>query len=211
MFLERKPLGVYGANCFVVACEQSREALVIDPGGEPEEVEKIISENGLELRAILLTHGHGDHIAGVNGLVEKYGAEVLIHEADAELLDDPQKNLSVMMPISPVTVGGYGKLKDGDSVEFGNLSGEVIHTPGHTRGCICLKVENMLFTGDTLFRGSIGRTDLYGGGDDILDSIEKRIVPLNDETVILPGHGAVTSLEAEKRENPYLIQILKRV
>lgn len=204
MFLERKPLGVYGANCYIVACEDTREAAVVDPGGEPEEVEKILEENGLKLSCILLTHGHGDHIAGVNALKEKYGADVYVHSADAELLRSSEKNLSDMMPIEPVTVEGFTEVEDGEVLELGSLKFEVLHTPGHTRGCICIKVSDKLFTGDTLFKGSIGRTDLYGGGDDLVESVQRKLLTLDPETVVLPGHGAVTTLRDEIATNPFI-------
>lgn len=204
MFLERKMLGVYGANCYIVACDDTKEAAVIDPGGEAEEVVKIIEENGLKLKNIILTHGHGDHIGGVNGLKAEYDLSVSIHSDDAELLLDSAKNLSDMMPTSPIVVEGFNTVEDGDVIEVGNLRLKVIHTPGHTRGCICISVEDKLFTGDTLFKGSIGRTDLYGGGDDLLESIEKKILSLAGETVVLPGHGAVTVLKDEIDQNPFI-------
>ncbi len=204
MFLERKPLGVYAANGYIAACEDSKEAIVVDPGGEPEEVIKIIDENEFDLKYIILTHGHGDHIGAVNELSDHYNPEVIIHKDDAELLEDSEKNLSAMMPGKPVTVKEYSTVEDGDAIEFGNNKAEFIHTPGHTRGCMCIRTGEFLFTGDTLFKGSIGRTDLYGGGDDILDSINEKIYPLDDDIKILPGHGAITTIGAEKKTNPFL-------
>lgn len=204
MFLERKPLGVYGANCYIVACDETKEAAVVDPGGEAEEVVKIVEENGLSLKHILLTHGHGDHIGAVNELKEKYDAKTYIHEDDAELLMDSEKNLSNMMPIEPVTVEGFSTVSDGEIINVGKLKLQIIHTPGHTRGCICIKVEDKLFTGDTLFKGSIGRTDLYGGGSDLVESLEKKICGLDGDTVVLTGHGAVTTLGYEMATNPFI-------
>lgn len=211
MFLERKPLGVYAANGYIAACEKSKEAIVVDPGGEPEEVVKIVDENGFKLKYIILTHGHGDHIGAVNDLVAEYGSEVLVHEDDAELLEDSEKNLSSMMPGKPVTVEKYTTVKEGDSVKFGDNKARFIHTPGHTRGCMCIKTGDFLFTGDTLFKGSIGRTDLYGGGDDILESINEKIYPLDDDIKILPGHGAITTVGAEKKSNPFLLGISRKI
>lgn len=204
MFLERKPLGVYGANCYIAGCEETGRAVAIDPGGEPEEVEKILEENGLALSCIVLTHGHGDHIAGVPALKEKYGVDVYVHSADAELLRDSEKNLSDMMPIEPVTIGGFIEIEDGETIGLGSLKLELLHTPGHTRGCICIKISDKLFTGDTLFKGSIGRTDLYGGGDDLVESVKKKLLTLDPETVVLPGHGAVTTLRDEIATNPFI-------
>lgn len=204
MYLKKLQLGVYGANCYIVGCEETREAIAIDIGGEPEEVEKMVSEDGLVLKKILLTHGHGDHIAGVNQVRSAYSAKVYIHRDDAELLDDPEKNLSVMMPIAPVKIADYELVEDGETISFGNHQIEVIHTPGHTRGCVCFKVEGILFTGDTLFRGSIGRTDLYGGASDIVESIEKRLIKLSVDTVIYPGHGPSSTIGDEKQSNPFL-------
>jgi hydroxyacylglutathione hydrolase len=205
MFLERKPLGVYGANCYIIACEKTKDAAIIDPGGEGEEVVKIVEENDLIPSYIILTHGHGDHIAAAVELSQKYDIEILIHKDDIELLLNPDKNLSSMMPISPLTIEKFKEVLDGDKIMLGEIELEVIHTPGHTRGSICLKAENKLFTGDTLFKSSIGRTDLYGGNDDIVSSIKSKLLSLDPETIVLPGHGAVTILKEEIATNPFIM------
>lgn len=211
MFLERKMLGVYAANCYILGCNGSKEAIVIDPGGESEEIIKILDENGFKLKHILLTHGHGDHIGAVNDLLEKYDIDVIIHKDDSELLDDPEKNLSAMMPGGPVIINKFKEVQDNDIIEFGNKQTKIIHTPGHTRGCICILIDDYLFTGDTLFKGSIGRTDLYGGGDDIIDSIKKKIYPMEEKIKVLSGHGAVSTIYDEKRSNSFLIQISETI
>lgn len=204
MFIERKPVGVYGANAYVLASE-NRESIIIDPGGEPEEIEKIIEENNLKPKYIVLTHGHGDHIYAAKELKEKYKIDILVHEDDAELLENCEKNLTTMMPVKePVEIYEYTTLKDGDNITFGDKSLKVIHTPGHTRGCICLKIDDNIFTGDTLFKGSIGRTDLYGGGDDIISSIKEKIIVFDDDTKVFPGHGAISTIGYEKNTNPFI-------
>ncbi|MDO5708306.1 MAG: MBL fold metallo-hydrolase [Andreesenia angusta] len=208
MFLERKPLGVYAANSYIIADEESKEAVVIDPGGEPEDIERVLDDKGFNLKYIILTHGHGDHIGGIQRIYDRYNPKVLIHKDDAELLEDSEKNLTTMMPVKPMIFKNYSIIEEGDIIEFGNKEIKVIHTPGHTRGCICLLVDDKLFTGDTLFKGSIGRTDLYGGGDDLMDSIRDKILPLDDNIIVLPGHGAVSTIGDEKRINPFMQRLI---
>lgn len=201
----RIPAGVYAANCYIIYSEISREGIVVDPGGDVEIILGKIDENKLSIKYIVLTHGHGDHIGGVIELNKSLNVPVLVHEADKELMEDANKNMSVIMSFGPLEFSPDSLLKDGDVIEFGKLEAEVIHTPGHTQGCICLKIQDHLFTGDTLFKGSIGRTDLYGGDyDTIIHSLRGKILPLDDNVIVLPGHGESSTIREEKKYNPYL-------
>ena len=205
MIVERLPLGVYAANCYIVMCEDTKEAMIVDLGGEPEEIIKKSKELGFNINCIALTHGHGDHIAGIPGLLNLVKCPVYIHEKDEEMLLDPKLNLTTTMSTNEISIKPDKLLKDGDVLKVGNLIIEVIHTPGHTMGGISLKVENYLITGVTLFRGSIGRTDLYGGSyDTIIESINNKLLTHSDETIILPGHGAATKVGIEKITNPFV-------
>lgn len=204
MLITRKPLGVYGANSYILRCEDTDEVVVVDPGGESEEIIKILTDESLELKYIILTHAHGDHIGGVINLKEKYNVPVLIHESEEELLNDAEKNLSSHIPMKEVAFKSDKNLKDGDIIRFGNVELQVIHTPGHSPGCICLKSGNDILTGDTLFRASIGRTDLYGSSDDIVDSINQKLMIYDDNVNIHPGHGVGSTIGYEKANNPFL-------
>ncbi len=207
MLIKRMPLGCYGANSYILTCPETKEAVVVDPGGESEDTIKVIEEENLDLKYILLTHGHGDHIGGVLDLKEKYDVPILIHELDEELINDSEKNLSVALPMKETEFESDRNLKDGDIIKFGNVELEVIHTPGHSQGCICLKSGNDILTGDTLFRGSIGRTDLYGSSsqEELVDSVKEKLMLYKDENINFhPGHGAETDMEFEKEFNPFL-------
>lgn len=205
MIVERLALGVYGANCYLIVCEDTKEAVIIDLGGEPEKIIKKSIAEGFSINCIILTHGHGDHIAGVPGLLKEINCPVYAHEKEAELLINPKLNLTSTMYMDKISIKPDKLLKENDVIEVGNLSIKVIYTPGHTMGGISLKVDNYIFTGDTLFQGSIGRTDLFGGSyDDIIDSINNKILIYDDETIILPGHGPATTIGAEKRTNPFV-------
>lgn len=167
---------MYAANCYIIYSEITGDGIVVDPGGDIEIILGKIEENNLSIKYIVLTHGHGDHLGGgAKKLKEKLNVPVLVHEEDEELVKDANKNLSIIMDFGPVDFNPDILLKDGDAIEFGDLKAKVIHTPGHTRGGICLKINNHLFTGDTLFKGSIGRTDLLGGDyDNIINSIKEK-------------------------------------
>ena len=206
MQIKRMPLGCYGANSYILTCLNTKEAVVVDPGGESEDTIKVIEEENLDLKYIILTHGHGDHIGGVLDLKEKYGAPILIHELDEELINDSEKNLSVALPMKEISFKSDKNLKDGEIVSFGNVELEVLHTPGHSQGCICLKSGKDILTGDTLFRGSIGRTDLYGSlsQDDLINSVNEKIMVLEDDDINFhPGHGAESTMKFEKENNPF--------
>ncbi len=205
MNIYRIPAGVYAANCYVVFSDESNEGIIVDPGGDIDDIIKIIDENKVNVKFIVLTHGHGDHIGGVTELKKKYNVPLMVHEDDVELLSDASKNLSLNMVMGSIELIPDRILKDEDTIEFGDLKALVIHTPGHTKGGICLKIDDHLITGDTLFKGSIGRSDLLGGDyETLLNSIRTKLLVLADNTIVLPGHGQQSTIKAEKVSNPFL-------
>lgn len=201
----RMPAGIYAANCYIVYDENAKEGIVVDPGGDVDDIINRIEKLGLTIKYIVLTHGHGDHIAGVKGLKNHTGAKVAIHKDDAYMVRDGRKNLSSMMAMGTVEFEPDILLDEKDVIEFGNIKCEVIHTPGHTPGGITLRIGDSLFTGDTLFAGSIGRTDFEGGSfDTIINSIKTKLMVFPDDTKVYPGHGPSTTIKMEKRYNPFI-------
>lgn len=197
--------GSYFTNCYIVYCNETKEAAVIDPGDDGEEITGFINDNNLKVKYIINTHGHWDHIGALGYVKEKTKADILIHEDDEDTLQDADKNLSSYMS-KPGTAPGADKLlKEGDKIKIGNnIILEVLHTPGHTQGSICLLGDGVFFSGDTVFADSIGRTDLPGGSyEEIKNSIHEKIVPLTNDYTIYPGHGSETTLSREKKLNPY--------
>ncbi len=193
--LNRFVVGPMGTNCYVVADPDTKEACIIDPGGDPAGIKSYLSKNGFKLKFIINTHGHGDHIAA-----NKYfDVPIYIHELDKDSLGDPDKNLSgeFLFPVSSPEASGL--LKDADKIALGGLELDIIYTPGHTRGSISVRVGGVVFTGDTLFRDGIGRTDLYGGDESaIYRSIKDKLFTLDDDTVIYPGHGEPSTIGEER-------------
>ena len=205
MKILRIPAGIYAANCYIVFSLGSKAGIIVDPGGDTDDLIKVINDNEIELKYIVLTHGHGDHIGGVAELKRKYNIPLLIHEADSELLMDGNKNFSNIMGMDSVELIPDKTVKEGDEISFGELKAIVIHTPGHTKGGICLKINDQLISGDTLFKGSIGRTDLLGGSyEELIDSIKNKLLILPNETIVLPGHGQPSTIKFEKASNPFL-------
>jgi len=195
MKFERVVVGPVETNCYVVWCEKTRRALVIDPGGDVARIKRIIERERLAPELIINTHGHYDHI-GANGSLSLPAA---IHAADIDCLTDPERNLSGMF-LSPATApAAVRMLNDGDVLEIGTIRLTVIHTPGHSPGSICLLAKELIFTGDTLFAGGVGRTDFPGGDEDILfASIRNRLLTLPDELPIHPGHGPSSTIGRER-------------
>lgn len=205
MKLWHRALGEFMANCYIVACDETRQALVIDPGVPDPWIQSCVTDNGLTVVGIVLTHGHLDHIGGVDWVKGWSGAPVSVHEADADYLTSPALNGSLYFGTRVQASPADRLLRDGDEVEAGNLRLRVIHTPGHSPGGVCLYRPGHLFAGDTLFAGSIGRTDLPGGDyHTLIQSIQGRLLTLPPETVVYPGHGPSTTIGDEKAYNPFL-------
>ena len=192
-------VGPLSTNCYIV--ESDGKAMVIDPGGEPERIYS--SLNGMEVSRIGLTHGHPDHIGGLGRLKSLTDAPVYIHNQDVPEMSLMHVGGIVDLGVIPPSADEYWD--DGDTFEIGDVSFSVLLTPGHTRGGVCLYAEGLLFTGDTLFAGSIGRTDL-GGGDyeQLLGAIRDKLLILPDETRVLPGHGPESTIKMERATNPFL-------
>ncbi|NLM41373.1 MAG: MBL fold metallo-hydrolase [Firmicutes bacterium] len=202
MQIERFVVNSLSTNCYVV--HDSGEAVVVDPGAESQEVLNFIQENGLRVVAIINTHGHCDHILGNAWLKEQTGAPIAVHEADAPFLSDPELHLGpqVRMQVPPTKADRL--LKDGDEIAVGQGSLQVIHTPGHSPGGICLYGPGLLISGDTLFKSSVGRWDFPSSDEQDLFQSLKRLVVLPPETKVYPGHGFSTTLARELVENPFL-------
>ena len=206
MIIRSMPLGPLQANCFVVGCEATRQAAVIDPGGHAERVLSALQKDNLDLAAIINTHAHFDHVGANKALKEATGAPLMIHGLDAPMLaraSEAAAAWGLRAEASPVP---DRLLEDGDIIDCGNLRFKVIHTPGHSPGGSCYHIaeEKALFVGDTLFAGSIGRTDLPGGDyDTLITSIQTKLFILPDDTIVYNGHMEDTTIGEEKRSNPF--------
>jgi hydroxyacylglutathione hydrolase len=207
MILETFPVGPLQCNCTIVGDESTHEAMVIDPGDNIPQILALLAKHGLTLKQIVVTHAHIDHVGGAVKLKKATGAPVLLNENDLPLLKmmDVQADwLGIAPPeVTPPDVSA----EDGMVLGIANHAAQVLHTPGHTQGSICLYFapEQLLIAGDTLFAGSIGRTDLPGGdGKQILRSIHDRVLILPDETRVIPGHGRGTTIGLERESNPFL-------
>ena len=213
MILKNFVVGQLETNCYILGDEKSKDALCIDPGGGIDEIMAAVNKAKLSIKYIINTHGHFDHIGGNGPLKKITGAKLAIHSEDVTLLENAALQSAAFGTDAVPSPSPDILLKDDDKIKVGNLVFSVIHTPGHSQGGICLFLkltdnhEKILFTGDTLFAGSIGRTDLPGGSyKDIIASIKSKILPLGDDVRILPGHGPETTIGREKRFNQFLIE-----
>jgi len=208
MIIEKLVVGQLAANCYIVGSEVGGEGMIIDPGGDASQITSRVRELKLNIKLIVLTHGHSDHAAALKEIKEATGAQVAIHADDTKTLRRRTLNLSLFLGIfylhplpSPDRL-----LKDGDTMDIGSLHFKVLHTPGHSPGSICLLGEGVLFSGDTLFSLSIGRTDLPGGSfDQLMNSIQSQLMALDDKIKVYPGHGPETTIGSERGGNPFLV------
>lgn len=188
-------------NCYIVFDEETQESMVVDPAGDVDKIIEMLDILKGKLKYIYLTHCHGDHTGGVNELHDRKGGKVLISRYDAPGLNDNSISLTQYMGIKPIEIENNARVDDGDILHIGNLQFRILHTPGHTIGGTCLycETEKMLFSGDTLFRGTWGRTDLPTSNfEEIIKSITNKLMILPDDTIVYPGHGKSTMIELEK-------------
>ncbi len=194
-------VGMMSTNCYILGDPQTGEAAIIDPGADSVNIKRLITKHRLKPICIINTHGHADHI----GANSDFHLPVWIHSLDADFLTDPVKNLSKPYLLPYITVKASRLLNDGEILKIGSVELQVIHTPGHTPGSICLKCDDVLLTGDTIFCEGVGRTDLpYASEEDLFRSIKEKILVLDESTRIFPGHGPSSTIKHEKENNPFL-------
>lgn len=207
MIHEILPVGPLRCNCSIIGDENTREAMVIDPGDDIEDVLTVLQKHGLTVKQIIITHAHIDHVGGAMKLRATTGAPILLNENDYALLQMLDEQAAWIGMAAPEKVEIDQNARPADTVKAGSLAAQIIHTPGHTEGSICLyfATEKRLIAGDTLFAGSVGRTDLPGGSfDKLIRSLHEKVLTLPDETVVVPGHGSLTSIGEERESNPFL-------
>lgn len=204
MIIRKLVVGPLASNCYIVGSESTSEGMIIDPADEAENILKTVQTLGLKIKVIVLTHGHPDHVGALKPVKEATGAEVAAHSDDAEWIQNQPLSM-VFGPAYPPPDAPDRLLHEGDVIDIGDLSFSIIHTPGHSPGGICLLGQGVLFSGDTLFNSGIGRYDLPGGDyDQLIDSLQTKLMPLPAETIVHPGHGPETTIGAERQSNPFL-------
>lgn len=198
------PSGPLMVNSYIAWDEKSGDGFIVDPGGFNPRMEETINKEKINLKYVILTHGHGDHIGGVNIISEKYDAKIVAAEAETPMLKDPRANMSADFG-TPVSIVADISVKDGDTLDVGNMRLEFIMTPGHSPGGMCIRIGTVLFSGDTLFQASVGRTDFAGGSMPLLiKSIKEKLFVLPDDTRVFPGHMGATTIGFEKENNPFV-------
>jgi glyoxylase-like metal-dependent hydrolase (beta-lactamase superfamily II) len=211
------PVGMLQCNCSIIGDPVTREALVIDPGDEVNRILELLGRHRLTVKAIVSTHAHIDHVGGLSKLHQYTGAPVLMHRDDLPLYQAMDMQAEFLGVVTPEITDVDQLLKEGDTLSWGSFQAQVIHTPGHTPGSVCLYLPKdggkivlptpQLFAGDTLFAGSIGRTDLWGGStEQMMDSLRMKVMALPDETAVYPGHGPMTLIGEERQSNPFLVE-----
>ncbi len=205
MNVRRVVVGPLQVNCYIVEDERTKEAIVIDPGDDAAAILNVIGTRELKVKYIINTHAHFDHVGANKAIKDATGAEIVLHEGDAALLGATKDQARMFGMTAPSSPKADRYVKHGDVLTAGGISLRVLHTPGHSSGGICLVGGGVAFTGDSLFAGSIGRTDL-GGGDlmTLITSIRENLMTLPDETLVLSGHGPQSTIGEERRENPFL-------
>jgi hydroxyacylglutathione hydrolase len=209
MIHEILPVGPLQCNCSVIGDESSHEAIVVDPGDDIEDVLEIVRKHNLQVKQIVITHAHIDHVGGAMKLRAATGAPILLNQNDYALLKMLDVQAAWIGMPTPGKVEIDQSVGQADTVKAGSLVADVIHTPGHTEGSVCLyfPAEKKLIAGDTLFAGSIGRTDLPGGSfEKIIESLQEKVLVLPDDTVVVPGHGPLTTIGDERESNPFLVK-----
>ena len=204
MIVKKVVVGPFASNCYIVGSESNKEGVIIDPGADAKEILKNVKDLGLDIKLIVLTHGHIDHTGAVKEVKKTTGAEVAIHTDDAKSLQEQLLGRLFGLSYPPPPPPDW-LLKDGDSIDIGDLHFLVVHTPGHSLGGICLLEEGVVFSGDTLFNYGIGRTDMPGGSySQLMNSIHTKLMILPNNTIVYPGHGPETTIGTERRSNPFL-------
>ena len=205
MIIKEMAVGALMANCIILGCEKTGEAAVIDPGDETERILLSLADSKLKLKYIINTHGHFDHVGGNKKMKEATGADILIHLLDAPMLSRLSSDATLFGFSAENSPPPDRTLEDNDTISFGEIRLKVIHTPGHSPGGISLYTDSKLFVGDTLFAGSIGRSDLPGGDfNTLISSIKNRLFELDDDVNVFPGHGPNTTIGKEKLSNPFV-------
>ena len=205
MIIKTVVVGPLEVNCYIIGCEESMEAAIIDPGGDADEIIKTIQSEGLKPEFIINTHAHFDHVGAVRAIQEHFKIDFLLHKDDLFLIENLDQQV-MQFGFDRVAKPDVNKfIKNGDNVSLGKMAIKAIHTPGHTPGGVCYYVDNNVFVGDTLFAGSIGRTDFPGSSyEQLIQSIKENLFPLGDSVVVYTGHGSSTSIGNEKAHNPFL-------
>ena len=205
LIIKKLAVGPIMANCYILGCEETKEAAVIDPGDDTDRILMSLAESALKVRYLIDTHGHFDHVGGNKKMKAATGADIVIHPLDAPMLNSLSASAANWGMSADDSPPPDQLVEEGDTISFGTITLKVLHTPGHTQGGISLHTDGNVFVGDTLFQGSIGRTDFPGGSfETLISSIREKLFTLEDDVQVFTGHGAETTIGTEKRFNPFL-------